>query len=175
MDPDGESALGDLIADAQRDFAGTDLAFMNPGGIRADIASGPVTYGDLFTVQPFDNQVVRMELRGDQTYRLLEQQFEVNRILQVSGLEYSYDASKPAGQRITSATVNGSPLDRGATYTVAANSYLATGGDGFTVFKEGLNQQSLGNDADALEEYVSDLEQPFGPPADFGSRITSQG
>jgi 5'-nucleotidase len=64
QDPDGESALGDLIADAQRDFAGTDLAFMNPGGIRADIASGPVTYGDLFTVQPFDNQVVRMELRG---------------------------------------------------------------------------------------------------------------
>ena len=64
QDPDGESALGDLIADAQRDFAGTDLAFMNPGAIRADIAPGPVTYGDLFTVQPFDNQVVRMELRG---------------------------------------------------------------------------------------------------------------
>jgi 5'-nucleotidase len=175
QDSDGESALGDLIADAQRDFAGTDLAFMNPGGIRADIASGPVTFGDLFAVQPFDNQVVRMELTGDQIYRLLEQQFEVNRILQVSGLEYSYDASKPAGQRITSATVNGSPLDRNATYTVAANSFLATGGDGFTVLKEGQNQQSLGNDADALEEYISGLAQPFGPPADFGSRITKQG
>ena len=175
QDSDGESELGDLIADAQRDFAGADLAFMNPGGIRADIASGPVTYGDLFTVQPFDNQVVRMELTGDQIYRLLEQQFEVNRILQVSGLEYSYDASKPAGQRITSATINGSPLDRGATYTLAANSYLATGGDGFTVFKEGQKQQSLGSDADALEEYVSNLEQPFGPPTDFGSRITRQG
>jgi 5'-nucleotidase len=175
QDSDGESALGDVIADAQRDFAGTDLAFMNPGGIRADIASGPVTFGDLFAVQPFDNQVVRMELTGDQIYRLLEQQFEVNRILQVSGLEYSYDASKPAGQRITSATVNGSPLDRNATYTVAANSFLATGGDGFTVLKEGQNQQSLGNDADALEEYISGLAQPFGPPADFGSRITKQG
>jgi 5'-nucleotidase len=175
QDSDGESALGDLIADAQRDFAGTDLAFMNPGGIRADIASGPVTFGDLFAVQPFDNQVVRMELTGDQIYRLLEQQFEVNRILQVSGLEYSYDASKPVGQRITSATVNGSPLDRNATYTVATNSCLATGGDGFTVLKEGQNQQSLGNDADALEEYISSLEQPFGPPADFGSRITRQG
>jgi 5'-nucleotidase len=174
-DSDGESALGDLIADAQRDFAGTDLAFMNPGGIRADIASGPVTFGDLFAVQPFDNQVVRMELTGDQIYRLLEQQFEVNRILQVSGLEYSYDASKPSGQRITSATVNGSQIDRNATYTVAANSFLATGGDGFTVLKEGQNQQSLGNDADALEEYISGLAQPFGPPADFGSRITEQG
>jgi 5'-nucleotidase len=100
--------------------------------------------------------------------------FEVNRILQVSGLEYSYDATRPAGQRITSATVNGSPLDRSATYTVAANSFLATGGDGFTVFNEGQNPQSLGSDVDALEEYVSSLQQPFGPPADFGSRITSR-
>ena len=175
QDADGESELGDLIADAQRDYAGADLAFMNPGGIRADIASGPVTFGDVFTVQPFDNQVVKMELTGDQIYGLLEQQFEVNLFLQVSGIEYSYDASRPAGQRITSATVNGSPLDRSATYTVAANSFLATGGDGFTIFEEGQNPQTLGNDAEALEEYISSLEQPFGAPADFGSRITRAG
>ncbi|HEX5850275.1 MAG TPA: 5'-nucleotidase C-terminal domain-containing protein [Rubrobacter sp.] len=175
QDADGESELGDLIADAQRDYAGADLAFMNPGGIRADIASGPVTFGDVFTVQPFDNQVVKMELTGDQIYGLLEQQFEVNFFLQVSGIEYSYDASRPAGQRITSATVNGLPLDRSATYTVAANSFLATGGDGFTIFKEGQNPQTLGNDAEALEKYISSLEQPFGPPPDFGSRITRAG
>jgi 5'-nucleotidase len=99
--PAGESALGDLIADAQRAYAGTQIAFMNPGGIRADIQQGPVTYGELFTVQPFDNQVVKMELTGDQIYRLLEQQFQVNRILQVSGLKYTYNASNPAGERIT--------------------------------------------------------------------------
>ena len=63
-DADGESALGDLIADAQRDYAGAQIAFMNPGGIRADIQAGEVTYGELFTVQPFDNQVVKMELTG---------------------------------------------------------------------------------------------------------------
>jgi len=171
----GESALGDLIADAQRDFAGADMAFMNPGGIRADIQAGDVTFGELFTVQPFDNQVVSMELTGDQIHRLLEQQFEVNRILQISGFKYSYNASNPAGQRITSVSVDGAPLDRNAKYTIAANSFIATGGDGFTVFEEGQNQQTLGSDVDALEEHVSGLPQPFGVPADFGQRITKQG
>jgi 5'-nucleotidase len=172
--PAGESALGDLIADAQRSYAGTQIALMNPGGIRADIQAGEVTYGELFAVQPFDNQVVKMELTGDQIYRLLEQQFQVNRTLQISGFTYTYNASNPAGQRITSATVNGQPLDRNATYTVAANSFIATGGDGFTVFEEAsATQQTLGSDLDALEAYVGDTS--FGIPADFGQRITKQG
>jgi 5'-nucleotidase len=173
--PAGESALGDLIADAQRAYAGTQIAFMNPGGIRADIQQGPVTYGELFTVQPFDNQVVKMELTGDQIYRLLEQQFQVNRILQVSGLKYTYNASNPAGARITSVTVDGAPLDRNATYTVAANSFIATGGDGFTVFEEAAaTQQTLGSDLDALEAYIGSQQQ-VGVPADFGQRITTLG
>jgi 5'-nucleotidase len=94
----------------------------------------------------------------------------VNRILQISGFEYSYNASNPAGQRITSVTVDGAQLDRNATYTVAVNSFIATGGDGFTVFEEGQNQQTLGSDVDALEDYASSLSQPFGVP-DFGQRI----
>ncbi|MEJ7820069.1 MAG: bifunctional metallophosphatase/5'-nucleotidase [Rubrobacteraceae bacterium] len=170
----GESALGDLIADAQRDFAGADFAFMNPGGIRADIASGPVTYGELFTVQPFDNQVVRMELTGEQIYRLLEQQFTTNRILQISGFEYSYNSAE---KRIVSVTLpDGSTLPRdGTAYTVAANSFIATGGDGFTVFKEGQNVQTLGSDLDALEAHVEGLPQPFSAPADAQTRITKEG
>jgi 2',3'-cyclic-nucleotide 2'-phosphodiesterase (5'-nucleotidase family) len=164
----GESALGDLIADAQRTYAGTQIASMNPGGIRADIQQGPITYGELFTVQPFDNQVVKMELTGDQIYRLLEQQFEVNRMLQISGFTYTYNASNPAGQRITSVTINGAPLDRNATYTVAANGFIATGGDGFTVFEEASDtQETLGNDLDALEAYIGSQQQ-VGVPADFG-------
>ena len=182
-DADEESPLGDLIADGQREFANADFAFMNPGGIRDDIQAGEVTYGKLFSVQPFDNQVVRMDLTGDQIYRLLEQQFQVDqngaprtRILQISGLKFSYDSRKPAGERITSVTLpDGTLIDRGATYTVAANSFIATGGDGFTVFKEGTNPQTIGGDLDALEEHVSTLPQPFGPPADYGQRITKQG
>jgi 5'-nucleotidase len=171
----GESALGDLIAGAQRTYAGTQIAFMNPGGIRADIHQGPITYGELFTVQPFDNQVVKMELTGDQIYRLLEQQFEVNRMLQISGFTYTYNASNPAGQRITSVTINGAPLDRNATYAVAANGFIATGGDGFTVFEEAsATQQTLGSDLDVLEAYIGSQQQ-VGVPADFGQRITKQG
>jgi 5'-nucleotidase len=175
----GESQLGDLIADAQREFAGAQFAFMNPGGIRADIASGQATYGELFAVQPFDNQVVSMDLTGDQIYRLLEQQFPPtqtsNRILQISGLEYTYNDSLPEGQRIVSlTTTDGAPIDRAATYKVAVNSFIATGGDNFTVLKEGQNVTTIGSDLDALEAHVSTLPQPFGPPADFGQRITKQ-
>ena len=180
----GESPLGQLIADAQRDFAGAQLAFMNPGGIRADIAAGEVTYAELFAVQPFDNQVVRLEMTGDQVYRVLEQQFQTDnngnprtRILQVSGLEFSYNPTNPAGQRITSVTLpDGTPLDRSATYTVAANSFIATGGDGFTVFKEAQNPNTLGSDLDALESYIDGLTSPFeAPDPNADPRITKQG
>ena len=181
-DADGESALGDLIADAQREYADAQIAFMNPGGIRADIQAGEVTYGELFTVQPFDNQVVKMELTGDQIYRLLEQQFRADgtsRILQISGIKVSYNASNPLGQRITSVTLtDGTLIDRNdtqTTYTVAANSFIATGGDGFAVFKEAsATQETLGSDLDALEAYVGNQES-FGIPADFGQRLTRQG
>jgi 5'-nucleotidase len=183
-DADGESALGDLIADAQRAYADTQIAFMNPGGIRAPIEAGEVTYGELFKVQPFDNQVVRMDLTGDQIYRLLEQQWQPQAdgsvretILQVSGLEVTYDKSRPVGERIVSVTLSdGTQIDRNdtqTTYTVAANSFIATGGDGFTVFEEAsASQQTLGSDLDALEAYVGGTS--FGIPVDFGQRITSQ-
>lgn len=175
----GESALGDLIADGQKAFAKTDFAFMNPGGIRADIQAGKVTYGELFSVQPFDNGLVKMELTGDQIYRLLEQQFQNGRtrILQIGGLKYTYNASNPAGQRITSITLpDGTPLNRAATYTVAANGYIATGGDGFTVFKEGKNTTSVGGDLEALVDYIESLTQPFtAPNPNMEKRITKQG
>jgi 5'-nucleotidase len=180
----GESALGDVIADAQRTYAGTTIAFTNPGGIRADVQSGEVTYGDLFAVQPFDNQLVKMELTGDQIYRLLEQQWQPQsdgsvrvRILQVSGLKFAYDESKPIGQRVTSATLaDGTPIDRNdTTYTVVANSFIATGGDGFTVFDEAsATQQTLGGELDPLEAYFGSQQQ-VGIPPDFGQRITKLG
>ena len=184
----GESPLGQLIADAQREYAGTRIAFMNPGGIRADIQAGPVTYEEIFSVQPFDNQVAKMELTGDQIYRLLEQQFPPaqtsgNRILQVSGIRFSYDSTQPVGQRIREVKVlaedgSATDLDRAATYTVAANSFLATGGDGFTVFKEGQNVQTVGGDLDALEARIESLSQsgPFpAPDPSTDPRITKLG
>lgn len=174
----GESALGDLIADAQRTFAGADFAFMNPGGIRANIEAGEVTYAELFAVQPFDNGLVTMDLTGEQVYRLLEQQFRADggsTILQVSGLEYTYNPSNPVGSKVTSVTLpDGSTLDPSATYTVAVNGFLATGGDGFTVFEEGQNVQTVGGDLEALEAYIQGLAQPFTAPDPFTDpRITT--
>jgi 5'-nucleotidase len=147
------------------------------GGIRADVEAGEVTYGELFTVQPFENGLVTMELTGEQIYALLEQQFRADgsaTILQVSGLEYTYNAANPVGSKIVSVTLpDGSSLDPTATYTVAVNGFLATGGDGFTVFEEGQNVQTVGGDLEALVAYIQNLDQPFNAPDPFTEpRIT---
>ncbi len=162
--PAGESALGNLIADAQRTALGTDFAFMNPGGIRADVPSGPVTYGQLFTVQPFGNSLVRMDLTGQQIYDLLNQQW-VNqpfpRILKTSGLTYTWDNNRPVGDRIVEVRRNGTPIDRQATFSITVNSFMAAGGDNFTVLLQGRNQAGGPLDLDALIVYIQSLPQPF--------------
>jgi 5'-nucleotidase len=160
----GESALGNLIADAQRAAMGTDFAFMNPGGIRADIAAGEVTWGELFTVQPFGNSLVKMDLTGQQVYTLLEQQWAGQpfaRILKTSGLTYTWDAALPAGGRVVAVYKNGALIDKTATYTVTVNSFLADGGDNFTVLRDGTNRLGGPVDLDALIAYLQATAQPF--------------
>lgn len=164
--PAGESELGNLIADAQRWAMGTQVAFMNPGGIRADIAAGEVTWGELYEVQPFGNDLVRMTLTGAQIEQLLEQQWlnqPYPRILQVSGLTYAWDPGAPVGDRVDPADIRigGEPLDLQAEYTVTVNSFLAAGGDNFTVLTEGKNRVVGPPDIDALVAYVEQLPQPF--------------
>jgi 5'-nucleotidase len=171
----GESALGNLIADAQRAAMGTDFAFMNPGGIRADIAAGDVTWGELFTVQPFGNSLVKMELTGQQIYDLLEQQWagqSFARILKTSGLSYAWNAAAPVGSRIVSVQRNGVALDKAATYSVTVNSFLADGGDNFLVLKAGTSRVGGPVDLDALITYVKAQAQPFS--ASIESRIQRQ-
>lgn len=176
----GESALGDVIADAQlaaTDDAGTGqskVAFMNPGGIRADLPfrapNGDVTYNDLYTTQPFANSLVVKTFTGAQIDALLEQQFDnpspgASRILQVSnGFTYTYTASAPIGNRVDPATIriNGMTVDPATNYRVTMNSFLATGGDGFTVFNQGTNQLGGEVDIDALEDYVA-ANSPVAP------------
>ncbi|WMT18381.1 bifunctional metallophosphatase/5'-nucleotidase [Parageobacillus toebii] len=160
----GESALGNLIADAQRTAMKTDFAFMNPGGIRANIEQGEVTWGELYNVQPFSNQLVKMTLTGEQIRKLLNQQWQSNqtRMLQISGLIYTWDASKPIGDKVVDIYLpNGAKLDPNAEYTVTANSFLADGGDNFTVFTEGKNREVGPVDLDALIHYIQQLPQPF--------------
>jgi 5'-nucleotidase len=171
--PSGESPLGNLIADAQRKAMGTDFAFMNPGGVRADVDAGPVTWGELFAVQPFGNSLVKMSLTGQQIFDLLEQQWlnqPFARILKTSGLTYSWDGARPVGARIVEVKKDGVPLDKAARYTVTVNSFLASGGDNFVVLPMGTDQVGGPVDLDALLDYVSALPQPFG--ATLEGRIT---
>src|SRR5690606_25347792 len=121
--PAGESALGNLIADAQRWGLGTEMAFMNPGGIRADLDAGPVTWGELYAIQPFNNPMVKLELTGEQIRRLLNQQWQSEsdgsirtRFLQISGLSYTWDDRRPVGDKVVEVRDEaGRPLDRKST------------------------------------------------------------
>jgi 5'-nucleotidase len=167
-----ESALGDVIADAQLDatndpgFGDAVVAFMNPGGIRADLQfaqisggeqPGEVTYGEAFDVQPFGNSLVTMTLTGAQIDALLEQQWTIaNRMLQVSdGFTYEWSASAPAGNKVDPASIkiNGVPINLSANYRVTVNSFLADGGDNFTVLRQGTDRLGGAVDTDALEAY----------------------
>jgi 5'-nucleotidase len=177
----GESTLGDIVADAQlaataaEGNGGAVAAFTNPGGLRADIAGkedGAVTYADLFASQPFRNQLVTLTLSGNQIKAVLEQQWldpKRPRILQVSkGFSYAWDDTRPLGERIVAGSIslNGTPVDPAKSYRITVNNYLSTGGDGFTVLKEGTAQQFGVYDADALYAYFR-ANSPISPaPAD---------
>ncbi|WP_432835506.1 bifunctional metallophosphatase/5'-nucleotidase [Dactylosporangium sp. CA-092794] len=170
----GESPLGDVIADAQLGYtksAGAQIAFMNPGGIRASLTygnsaggegPGQITYGEAFTVQPFNNLVVTQSFTGAQIKDVLEQQFAgfqgqtVQRFLQVSaGFTYTWSASAPVGSKITDIKLNGVPIDPAATYLVTTNDFLANGGDGFLNLAKGTGRVTApGFDIDALTAYL---------------------
>ncbi|MBO3738229.1 bifunctional metallophosphatase/5'-nucleotidase [Actinoplanes flavus] len=173
--PAGESPLGDVIADAQLAYtrsAGAQIALMNPGGVRADLDAdqssggetyGQVTYGEAFTVQPFNNLVVTQTLTGAQLKNVLEQQFPgfggqtTQRILQVSnGLTYTWSASAAPGSKVSALTLNGTPVDPAANYLVTTNDFLANGGDGFTNLTLGTGRVTApGFDVDALVAHLA--------------------
>jgi 5'-nucleotidase len=163
--PAGESALGNLIADAQRVATDAQISFMNPGGIRADLAGGEVTWGELFAIQPFANDLVAMDLTGAQIKTLLEQQWigqSYARLLKPSGIQYSWSASRPVGNRVIEMRdASGAPINPAATYRVTVNAFLAGGGDNFTVLNEGQNRVVGPVDLDALVDYIETLPQPF--------------
>ncbi|PLS07323.1 bifunctional metallophosphatase/5'-nucleotidase [Neobacillus cucumis] len=168
----GESVLGDLIADSQRNSMKTDFAFMNPGGIRADLDPGDITWGQAYTVQPFNNALIKMTMTGQQVRDVLNQQWGATstNMLQISGLTYTWDANHPTGQKVTSILLpDGTPIDPNKTYTVVANAFLAGGGDGFTVFNQGQNRETGPIDLDAFVDYLKTLPTPF--TYSMGNRI----
>ena len=173
--PGLESTLGRLIADAQL-AAGDNavVAFMNPGGIRANLDAGPVTHGEAFAVQPFSNIVTTMDLTGAQIETMLEQQFTVSAtgalrnqptvLLPSTGFTYTWDGAGPAGDRVDPATIelNGTPIEPTQTYRVVVNNFLATGGDDFPILRDGTNRVTGQDDLVVLEAYLA-ANNPYTP------------
>jgi 5'-nucleotidase len=165
---DREDTAGDFLADAMLfggRKAGADIGFTNQGGIRADLipaSDGTITYEQIYSVQPFGNDLIVLTLTGAQLKTLLEQEFEGGKntpdkpamLLPSAGFFYSYDARRGSGQRIVEMRLNGKPIDPLAKYRVAIGSFLLTGGDNFTVFNQGADVTDLGIDLDATEAYL---------------------
>lgn len=163
-----EAALGNLIADSMRaadfgDGAGAaDFAFMNPGGIRADLPKGPVTFGDLAKIQPFGNTLVKLTLTGAQIKTLLEQQWNEKadktpdiKTLQISGLKYTANMYLPVKDRVANLTLtNGTPINPTQNYTAVVNNFMAAGGDNYKVLTEKSASLAGPIDLDVFYDYI---------------------
>ena len=174
-----ECSMGNLVADAtlaRVKDQGVTIAFANSGGLRSSIDGGDVSMGEVLTVLPFQNTVATFQLKGEDIRAALENGVSqiddgAGRFMQVSGLKYSFDRSKPAGSRVVSVEVKEGdafvPLDPAKTYIVAANNYVRTGGDGFKVFAtKAINAYDFGpNLEEAVAAYIT-ANSPYKPYTD---------
>jgi 2',3'-cyclic-nucleotide 2'-phosphodiesterase (5'-nucleotidase family) len=162
-------ALGNLIADAQRWAGQADIAMVNDGGIRTGLPAGPVTYGQLFEVQPFGNPLRRMDVSGSKVRAYLEALLRDGEPrTHVSGIVVRFDPGRRTGERIVSAVMaDGSPLRDDASYSVVVNEYMATGRDGRILTQGAGRDERLGpSDIDALVAYLQSRSQPVRAPAE---------
>lgn len=185
----GESTLGNYIADVHQWATGADIAVMNPGGIRTDIlygTDGTVTFRQAASVQPFANSLMTVDLTGAQVIRLLEQQWQpwnasrpYLKLGVSSNVFYTYDQTAPADAPVISQVlIDGAPIDEDAVYTVGANSFLATGGDSFTVFRDGTNPTDVGTaDLQSMVDWFTEFTtaSPDGAQRAVGISMTAAG
>lgn len=168
--PDGESNVGDLAADAMREATRADIAFQNGGGLRMDLPKGKITLEHVYTLLPFDNQLVTLDLKGKQVLSILEwSAASGSKILQVSGVRVTYDMKKPPGSRVVAACVGDKPLKPDGSYRVTTNDFLAAGGDRFLAFAEGKNPVFGDTIRDAFIAYLG-KHSPVNPQIE--NRIT---
>jgi len=188
----GESTLGNFVADVQKwatQDAGSQIAFMNPGGLRADLKfassgagdpDGNVTYAEAAAVQPFANTLITMKLTGAQLKQVLEEQWQPAgssrpflKLGVSAGFEYSYDPAGPAGDRVDSITLDGAPIEGGTSYTVTVNSFLASGGDNFATLALGTGKADSGKiDLASMVDYFE--AEPVASP-DYAQRAVGVG
>jgi 5'-nucleotidase len=176
-----EGTAAELVADAQLFVAkargNADFALMNNGGARTDLlpeADGTVRFGQIFAMQPFANNVVSKAYTGAELKAVLEQMFDSglntaadpNLLMPSFNFSYSYDLSRPAGQRVVAMLLDGKPIDPARTYRIAINNFLASGGDNFTLLANGRDPVDAGLDLDATEAYLK-----TNPPVPTPGRI----
>ncbi len=173
-----ECSMGNLVADAMLARVkdqGIDIAIANGGGLRASIDAGPVTMGEVLTVLPFQNTLSTFQTTGAVIIEALENgvsQHEdgAGRFPQVAGMSFAFDVSKPAGSRISDVMIGGAPIDTDKVYGVVTNNYVRNGGDGYKMFRSGMNAYDFGPDlADVTAEYLA-AQGPYKPYLD--GRIT---
>uniref|UniRef100_UPI00262F273D bifunctional metallophosphatase/5'-nucleotidase n=1 Tax=uncultured Legionella sp. TaxID=210934 RepID=UPI00262F273D len=172
---DGESNLGNLVADAFRSAMNADIGLTNPHSLRDDMKSGTVTWGNVYSMLPFSNIIVTVSLTGQDLYELLEQQWmgTYDNMLHISGITYTYDSSKPLGNKISIIMHESKPLIKNKIYSVATNNFLAAGNGVFSVMKRGAITRIGQNDHEAIIEYIQKLPQPF--TAAIEGRIRQEG
>ena len=169
-----ETPLGNMIADGQlaaTRAVGAQIALMNNSGIRAGLepaSDGSISYGDIYAVQPFGNSLVTKTFTGSQLLALFEQQFDGEGFVQTfsvsDGFALTYDMRRPVGSRVVSAMLDGQPIDPARSYRVTMNSFLASGGDSFTVFNAGTDTVTGGFDLDAMEAWLRAVPVRALPP-----------
>lgn len=170
-EPHGDAALGNLIADSQLVFARkqgpADIAFMNPGGIRADLVvepGKPTTMSDLLAIQPFGNEIVVLTLTGQQLWDVLQRQLPrgdaAPRLLQPSWtLHYRWRTGADGTPQLGEILIDGKPLERTRDYRIVVNNFLSEGGDAQAGFRHGRDRAVLGTDIDALVGLLRDQPQ----------------
>ena len=197
--------MGIICADSYREATGTEIGIMNVGGVRSGIEHGPVTIRQLMLISPFQNSVVKMNLLGKDLLNLLERSLsgiwheipedqkqmwrEAGRgkiagkipgkrkigFLVGAGLNYSFDTSRPPGQRLVKVEALGKPLEPERTYSVSMNSFLAFGGDGFSEFTRGSEiVDTKISDSEALRLYFQSKGTVTAPTKPSAENLTVQ-
>ena len=164
-----ESALGNLVSDALRDYCKTDVVLVNSGGIKFGMEAGPITRMDMYNILPYQNMLVGIRLSGADLLSVLENSVtyvgeNFKSFGQVSGVRFRYDSRKPAGRRVIrgSVLVGGAPLQYGRMYTLAITAYIARGGDRYSSLRNGIRSGRFRvyrpffgqNDRNIVESYI---------------------
>ncbi|MEK7381727.1 MAG: bifunctional UDP-sugar hydrolase/5'-nucleotidase [Elusimicrobiota bacterium] len=163
---DRESGLGSWMADCYKDWAGVDAAFQNGGGIRADIPAGPMTPRTIFNVMPFDNALVKLQMKGAVLRDVLDHGAGMARINQIAGPSIVFRRGRPKGRRLVSAELGGAPIDDAKSYSVAALDFIVMGGDGFNAFSQADASEPTGVLArEVLRQCAERQKTVVAPPA----------